>query len=116
MALLTKKIKAATLIESLIAMVIVMLCFGIAITVYVNVISSGNQAQKLRSRLLLKKIAVETKQSRVFLDEKITLDEVVVQKKITPYNGMKNLVQMNLKAYSNTEKLLSEYNELVPVQ
>ncbi len=116
MALLTKKIKGATLIESLIAMLIVMLCFGIAITVYVNVISSGNQLQKLKSELLLKQIAVQTKNAGVFLDEKMTLDGIVVQKKIVPYNGLKHLIHLNLKAYSSSEKLLSEYNELVPVQ
>lgn len=116
MALLKKKIKGATLIESLIAMAVIMLCFGIATTVYVNVISSGNQLQKLKSQLLLKKIAVETKQSRLFLDEKISFDEIVVQKKIILYSGLKNIVQLNLKAYSKTGKLLSEYNELVPNQ
>lgn len=104
------------MIESLIAMVVVMLCFGIATTVYVNVISSGNQLMKLRSELLLKRIALESKRDGLFLDEKITVDEITVQKKVTPYNGSKNLVQLNLQAFSNTEKILSEYNELVPNQ
>lgn len=116
MALLTKKIPGATLIEALIAMVIVMLSFGIAITVYVNVISSGNQSQKLKCQFLLKKIAIETKQNHLFLDEKISSDEITVQKTVTPYSGNKNILQLNLKAYSPNEKLLSEYNELVPNQ
>jgi|CXWL01.1.fsa_nt_gi hypothetical protein len=116
MAILNKKIKAATLIESLIAMVIVMLCFGISTTVYINVISSGNQIQKLKSELILKKVAMETKKEHLFLDEEITLDEITVRKKITPYNGLKNLSQINLQAYNSNEKLLSEYNELVSNQ
>lgn len=116
MALLNTKLKGTTLIESLIAMVVVMLCFGIATTVYVNVITSGNQVQKLKSQLLLKKIASETKQNRLFLDKKTSSDEIIVEKKIIQYGGMKNLLQLNLKAYTKNEKLLSEYNELVPNQ
>jgi hypothetical protein len=113
MALLTKKIQAATLIESLIAMVIVMLSFGIATTVYVNVISSGNQLQKLKSELLLKRIASETIKAHLFLDEKITVDEITVQKKITSYNGSKDLLEISLQAFSSNEKLLCSYNILI---
>lgn len=113
---MTKKIKGATLIESLIAMVIVMLCFGIATTVYVNVISSQNQFQQFKSEVLLKRIASETKDGYLFLDEKIIMDEIVVQKTIIQYGGMKHLVQIKLQAYNNAEKLLSEYNELVAIQ
>lgn len=116
MAILTKKIKAATMIESLIAMVVVMLCFGIATTVYVNVISSGNQLLKMKSEFLLRKVALESKRDHLFLDEKITVDEITVQKRVTPYNGSKKLVRLNLQAFGNNEKLLSEYNELVPNQ
>ena len=116
MALLTKRIEASTLVESLIAMVVVMVSFGVATTVYVNVMSSGNEMQKLKARTLLQKLAVETKQERLFLDTKMTMDGFVVDKKVVAYNSQKHLFLLKLTAYSATEKQLAVYNELIQTE
>ena len=116
MALLTKKIKGSTLVESLIAMVVVMVSFGVATTVYVNVLSSRDEIQKLKSMTILKKLAFESKQNRLFLDDNITVDGFVIEKKVVSYNGQKDLFQLKLKAFNQNEKQLAEYNELIQTE
>ena len=116
MALLTKKINASTLVESLIAMVVVVISFGIATTIYVNVLSSGEEFQRLKAVAILQKIAMETKQNRLYLDDNIVVDQFIVEKKVISYNGQKHLFQLKLKAYVQKEKQLDEYNELIQTE
>ena len=110
---MNKKLKASTLVEALTAMVIVMLALGVFTTIYVNVIKSGEYHRKTQAALLLDKIAVETKQNKIFLDEKIKTGGFVLEKKVTPYNGASNLSLLSLKAFDGKEKLLAERNELI---
>jgi len=116
MALLIKRIQASTLVESLIAMVVVVISFGIATTVYINVLSSGEEVQKLKSMAILQKIAVEVKQDHLFLDDDLKEGEFVIEKKIVSYNGQKYLFHLKLKAFSKNSKQLAEYNELITTE
>jgi Tfp pilus assembly protein PilV len=116
MALLTKKITASTLLESLIAMVVVMVSFAIASAIYLQILSSGGEFQKLKAAALLQKIADETKQNRLYLDDNITVDQFVVEKKVVSYNGQKHLFHLKLKVFMQKEKQLAEYNELITIQ
>ena len=107
------KLKASTLVEALVAMVIVMLAVGMFTTIYVNVMKSSDHNRKVLASVLLDKIAMETKQKKVFLDEQIKTEEFIVDKKIVPYEGAAGLSVLSLKASDKNEKLLAERNELI---
>ena len=110
---MNRRLKASTLVEALTAMVIVMLALSLFTTIYVNIMKSGEHQRKMQAALLLDKIAVETKQNKIFLDEKIKTGEFVLQKQVAPYNGAVNLSMLSLKAFDGNEKLLAERNELI---
>ena len=111
-----KKLKGSTLVEVLIAMAIVMFVIGLFTTIYLNVIKSSDHHRKIKAALLLDKMAFETKQSRLFLDEEIKSDEFVLVKRISPYPGVSNLSHLTLKVFDKNKKLLSERNELIFTQ
>ena len=72
--------------------------------------------RKIQASLLLDKIAMETKKTKVFLDEEIKTEAFTVEKKITPYTGATALSVFSLKALDKNEKLLAERNELIFTQ
>ncbi len=113
MVTINKKLKASTLLEALVAMVIVMLALGVFTTIYLNVLRSGDYHRKTEAGLLLEKIAMETKQSKTFIDTEFNLEEFVIIKKIITYEGAENLSLLSLKAFDKKEKLLVERNELL---
>lgn len=116
MALLRKKITASTLIESLIAMVVVMISFGVATTIYLNVMGAGKEQQKLKSRLIVEQLAFEAKKKHLFIDEKLSVGGFVVEKKVSHYKGKDNLVCLQFIVLDGNEKVMTRYNELIPVQ
>ena len=79
---LLKTLWGTTLFESLVAMVIVLLSFGLALMIYVNVSGSDNKQQQLNAHLLLNKIAIETVKEKAFYDEDIKEGPITIQKTI----------------------------------
>lgn len=115
MALLKIKCKASTLLESLVAMVLIMICFGIAMMIYVNVMSSDNNRQKLSAQLLLNQVALEGKQEKKYLDEKIEAGNMTIQKTVAPYKEADNLSLLTLTAFDKNGKMIAQHKELIPM-
>jgi len=113
MDLLNKKIRASTLLETIVALMLVMMCFSIGMMIYVNVINSDNNRQKLHVHLLLKGIAFKTKTDNSYLDESIESEMLSIKKKVIKYKDTENLNMLTLKAYDKQGKLLEEYKELL---
>ena len=110
------KLKAATLIESLMAMIIIMLCLGIATMIYVNIMNADNNSLKLKAQLVLAEQAYQAKSSNTFLDDNTETETLLIEKKIEKYKQQDNLILLYLKAFDkNTKKLLAERKELIVV-
>jgi Tfp pilus assembly protein PilV len=114
MGILKQKIKSAGLLESLVAMVIVIICMGIATMIYVNVMQGDNKRQQLKANLTLHAIADSTVRQKLFIDDKSEAGNLIIEKTLRPYNNSANLQWLNLKAFDkNSKKLLAERNELI---
>ena len=109
---LKTKLKGSTLIESLVALILVMLAMGIAATVFTNVMSFSNYNAQSRAVILLNRISMETKKDKMYLDGTLTDKEFVIEKRVSPYNNSRDLSVLWLKAYDKKEKLIAERKEL----
>jgi hypothetical protein len=106
-------LKAATLIESIIAMVIIVVCFGIAMMIYVNVLDSDKQRIKLDSSLILEKTAIQMKHDRRYLDEQVLAGDFVIQSSFSNYKQGRGLMEFSLKLFDLSGKLIAERKELI---
>jgi hypothetical protein len=114
--LLIRKLKAATLLEPVVAMVIVMLCFAGATTLYVKVLNSDKGRLRLHATILLQQVANDARSTNKYIDEDIESESISVKKRLAKYKGNEKLQLFSLKAFDKNSNLLSEYNELILVK
>ena len=107
------KLKAATLMESLVAMVVVLVCCGIASMIYVNVITSGNEREKLKAHLLLNEAAIKAKNENLFLDEEIRGETITIRKSIAPYKELPDISLLTLTAVDADGHVIETRKELI---
>lgn len=113
MGRLTKKIKAATLIESLIAMIIIVVCLGAGTMIYSNVLSSDKQRLKLKAILMLNKEAEKIKKEKNFLDGELQEGDYLIKKTIKKMPETENLYSLILVASNKEGKIIGTHNELI---
>jgi Tfp pilus assembly protein PilV len=111
-----KKLKAATLLESLIAMVILVVCFGIATMIYSNVLNSDKQRLKLKAILLLKIETFAIKKNKTFIDSEKTEGEFTLKQTFEREEGTDNLFHMKLLACDKDGNHLAVHNELLAIE
>jgi len=114
MAELKHKLKASTLIESIIAMVIIVVCFSVAVMIYVSVLDSDKQRVKLKAIQMLNEEATRIKNEKNFIDEQKAVNNWIINKKVEHYSGAdSSLYLLSLVVTDSTGKIIARRNELI---
>jgi Tfp pilus assembly protein PilV len=74
--LITKKVAGSTLIEVLIAMVIIMVIFAIGIRIFGNVMRSGVSFEKIKAQQQLQLLAKEIQKEGTIASEDLKIDHI----------------------------------------
>ena len=112
MARLKKNLRAYVLMESVMAMVIVMLCFGIAMMIINNIVAGSRDKLKTIARIRLESQAIVIKKEKRFIDETISADDFRIEKQFHPWQNSGTVFQMELQAVAPDGKILARYDEL----
>jgi Tfp pilus assembly protein PilV len=91
------KVKGSTLLEVIVALVIIMFVFGIAMMIYLNVLQSSYSNRLIQANLLLKAISDETIREKKYVDEYIQRNGWTVKKSIVKYQHSNCLIHLHLE-------------------
>ncbi|MCF8229288.1 MAG: prepilin-type N-terminal cleavage/methylation domain-containing protein [Bacteroidales bacterium] len=107
MVALNKKLKGSTLVETIISMVIITVCLGIATVVVQQVFRTDQLRNRLNAFVIAKNELRQTKDDSTFFDEVKELENLVLYKNVNDFNDNQNLhkveIVVNLK--HNSEEL-----------
>jgi Tfp pilus assembly protein PilV len=106
--LIVKKFGAGTLIEVIIAMVIIMVVFGIALKVFGNLLYSGVSYQKVEVQNQLDVLAMEIKDRGFIKEEMMEIDSVTYHF-FTDTSAVSGVSKLEIQAMQK-DKLLSKIN------
>lgn len=113
MAALKATVKGIALLESLLAIVLISLSLGIALSVFDRMTQEQRNYLVVRAEIALKTEATKCKTDRAFFDSEITGEEFSIERKVVLQDELQDLARLELKAVTPDGKVLSEYYELV---
>ncbi|MCU0436181.1 MAG: hypothetical protein MUC87_22180 [Bacteroidia bacterium] len=113
MAQLNTRVKGYILLESILAMVIVMTCFGVAAMIYNNVIGGMRSRLQLQARFELEQEAYRARTQNRLITEQIPHETLLISKSVELYKGAENVYLLKLSAAGKDGKLLAVHRELV---
>jgi hypothetical protein len=109
------KLNGYALLESMIAMIVVMLCFGFSMMIYNTIVTGTRNKLKVIARIRLENEAIGSKAENRLIDEIIPGNEFRVEKKLIPLDYAENLFQLHYSAITADGVQLAEYNEIIYV-
>lgn len=113
MAILNRKLQASTLVEVIVAMLIILICFGLALTaIDSNSKSINTKVLILAHQTVLKEKQLTIKEKR-YLDEEFTVGNLRIQKTILEYPASAELKELQIQAFDVDGNLLLSNRELI---
>lgn len=113
MATLKNKVQGSTLIEVLVAMIIIVICLGIASIIILNISKSGNTGLKLFAEQYAEKVIEESKLNHEYLDEIYEIEGIIVEKRVELYKNLDGLFELTITVFNPDMKQLVQKKELV---
>jgi Tfp pilus assembly protein PilV len=110
------KLKASSTIESLVAMVILVVCFGVATMIYTNVLDSDGHRKKLKALIVLNKVAEQIKTENRFIDADFNMNELTINAIFTKVDHAEDLFKFSLTAFDESASIVAVRNEMIILQ
>lgn len=110
------KIKAFSIIETIVAMILLTITFAVAMSTFDFISNTNSMEIKVNAQLSIKTILAETIRDKTFYDETIERNGFVIEKKVQTYEKMEqaNIIHLHLTAnIAEKEKPVLIFNTLV---
>jgi len=96
--LASNKVKASTLLEVIVAMVIIMIVFVVATSIYTNVIKSSPSIKQQQARALAIGVIQQSKLDNDWTESSVQVDSMILQKEVLPYEEYADLILIRVTA------------------
>lgn len=101
-----KKIKASTLIESIVAMVIISITMGITFLIITNISAKNNPQLRFKAYIESQQAINNAITSSIIKDDTWRKDGIFVEKRYLEYYNYEDLRVLEIKVFNNAGKLL----------
>ena len=109
---LQKKLEASTILEVVIAMVLIVLVFGTAMMMYTNVVNSSLSVKKIRAQSILVATMLKAEQTGANSNQTYTIDDFRIEQEIKLYNSNARLYDIHLTAYDLNQQKIAELEKV----
>jgi Tfp pilus assembly protein PilV len=109
-----KRVRASTLIEVIIAMVTIVVVFGITMMICSNVVHSSVSLKKVRAQAVLNDIMEKLTASPSHLqDDNYLIGDLHIAQKVKAYHDETELNEVDLSVYDNNQQLLATLKQVI---
>ena len=115
-----QRLKAASIVETIVAILLVFIAFGIGISIYLNVLRTDALVARSKAASILERIAMNAASEDRFIDETITEGDFRIEKKIEKYKFVgtgnqraEDMFMMHLQVYDIQDQLVFERQSLI---
>jgi type II secretory pathway pseudopilin PulG len=107
------KIKGNTIIETVIALTIILIVFGIATTLFVETIKEQDSIKTIKATGVLQAYANRTISEKDFFNSSEQDNEFILKREITDTSAFINLIRIHFSILDTSQKMVNEWDQLV---
>ena len=109
-------LKGSTLVETLVAMVLIVTAISISVMIYVSVITSDKQRKLVVAKLLIEQEVGIVKNKQLFVDESFVVNGISIRKQFTEYENSPQLQLFQIVAVDTSGTQLVKHQEIIAIQ
>jgi len=107
------RLKASSILEVIISMIVILLVFGIAMMISANVMRSSLSVKKINAEALLHELLIKVEENKENSTQTFTLGDFRVEQEIKTYNSDPALIDIHLTAYDINQEKVAELQKVI---
>jgi hypothetical protein len=105
------RLKASSILEVVVSMVIIIMVLGISLMIYTNVMRQSLSSRRLKAQFLLHQQLLKVKPDAV--DMTLTIDDWQIEQKVSIYEEGSPLIQVHLIAFDVDHYQIAEVRKVI---
>jgi Tfp pilus assembly protein PilE len=110
---LNGRVKASSILEVIVSMVIIVIVFGIAMMIYTNVLRLSLSAKKLKAQALLQETMLKAEHSSENTSQSVTIADFRIEQEVKPYPDVAGLTEIHLTAFDANQQKIAELQKVI---
>jgi Tfp pilus assembly protein PilE len=111
--LIKTKVTASTILEVIIAMVIIILVFGIAMMIYTNVLRVSLSVKKIQAQAVLKETLFNAEKTNNYTSQSIIIRDFRVEEEVKSFGDDTTLKEIHLRAFDSNQQQITELQKVI---
>ena len=107
------KLKASTLIETIVAMLIITIIFSLAFSIILGIGKNANNMTRTKAYVLVGTIWQETQAQKAYFDKDFSFRTITIKRSVIETDLNPELITLKVSAFNSRGKKLFEKNELI---
>ena len=108
-----KRIKASSLVETMIAMVLIIIAFGAGNMIYHQILKTEYLEAKAIANARLHTMLETAKEKTLLEEERIEIEGMIIEKTVEKSPWAADTYLLHLEAYDGQERLICELKEII---
>jgi hypothetical protein len=108
---LIKQLKAGTILETIVALSIVMMTFGIALLIFNTISASSSNHKRLKASLLMSDMAISIKNNQLF-ERDLENEGILVTFNLDSYENLNDVKLLSMEAKDPSGKMIANRKEI----
>jgi predicted MPP superfamily phosphohydrolase len=114
--IMQQRISGATIVETIVAMVIILVLFGITTSIFVQTSLHSFSVKKIRAAQLANEFFLKMSDDKNFNNEEVTKDDFLIKKNIEVYSKNGNVLAITIIVLDNNNKEIENQKRLIRVK
>ena len=110
---LQTKVAGSTILEVVVAMVIIIIVFSTAMVIYANVIKLSLSTKKLRAQAILQELLLQAAQTKNNREQSSQVGEFRIEQQIKPLENESELCEIRLTAFDNNQEQVAQAQQVI---
>lgn len=107
------KVHASSVVEVIVAMVLIISIFGIALMIYNNVLHLALSEKKLKAEGILQQLLLSEENKSDIYNKNWQMPDFTIVEKVEPFEGNEDLVKVSLTAFDADRNKIAEIQKVL---
>jgi len=109
------KLRASTILEVIVSMIIIVIAFGIAMMIFANVSRLSLSAKKLKAEAVLQEALFRAEQADGPPDQTAAAGDLTVRQQLSPFGNEPHLSVITLTAFDRNHEQVAQLKKIILV-
>ena len=108
-----QRLAGSSVIEVIVAMVLIVIVFGLGLMIYTNVIKFSLSTKKIKAGFIVQQLLIKEESNTQITDQHLQAGEFTITEQVSEFNNNDKLLSVHITAFDSNNEQVAEVQKII---